>query len=798
MKKLLFLAALVFATLQVNAANVDKTTAQQSAQRFLMSQTAQGRYMASTPTIKWTHEAKSINAQAAYYVVNTDRGYVIVSGDDRAREILAYGPNSLDDMNDLPGAMKLILKKYQKQLEYLQAHPDAKVQKRANRGGISVAPLFTTAWAQGKPYNMKTPKKGYGSDPYCKVGCAAVALAQVMNYWNYPATSPALPGYVTETHQYQIDALPEYTFDWEHMLDTYRTNTDQYSDQIIDAISWLMRYVGQAMNMDYATDQSGAEYDEIDQAIRTFGFDPGYSIQMKWDYDDGTVNYTEEEWAELVQSELVAGRPLIYCAFDMSSDSTGIGGHAFNVDGYDAETDLYHVNFGMSADKNTYYAMNAFTLDNGMTVYDFYPLIFANLQPPTGPAAPRMVVSPTTLNMECYAGENTTATFTVAGLDLTDDITVTVNDEAGVFTTDVATIAVADAASKTVTVTYAPQVVGTNNATITLSTPGGQDVTVTLNGTATAAPLEVYTPVMQPANEEKITLTSFRADWTDETPAENVASYTLEVNEKPGAGGLLAEADWSNVPSSGYANAYLPEGWEVGPYSIYNEGGSISITSDSYIRTNALDLSGFDKVTVVFSTKAYYSWTPSAITVKTSIDSEYYELTNANEFTEYTVVLDCTDSEQIEFFANSYYPQLKWVKIYAGELTAPALRAMEEGNETHRLITGITGKSYTVENLLAEGTFLYKVKAVYTDGTESAWSNTETVTLFDNAPAFIRGDVDGDGNVGIADVTALVDYILNGDEAEVNIAAADADQNGEIGISDVTALVDFLLSSAWE
>ena len=148
MKKLLFLAALVFATLQVNAANVDKTTAQQSAQRFLMSQTAQGRYMASTPTIKWTHEAKSINAQAAYYVVNTDRGYVIVSGDDRAREILAYGPNSLDDMNDLPGAMKLILKKYQKQLEYLQAHPDAKVQKRANRGGISVAPLFTTAWAQ--------------------------------------------------------------------------------------------------------------------------------------------------------------------------------------------------------------------------------------------------------------------------------------------------------------------------------------------------------------------------------------------------------------------------------------------------------------------------------------------------------------------------------------------------------------------------------------------------------------------------------------------------------------------------
>jgi hypothetical protein len=185
------------------------------------------------------------------------------------------------------------------------------------------------------------------------VGCTATSLAQVMKYWEYPEKAPAMDGYTCKDSGIRVPALPEYTFDWEHMLDTYRTNTDQYSDQIIDAISWLMRYVGQAMNMDYATDQSGAEYDEIDQAIRTFGFDPGYSIQMKWDYDDGTVNYTEEEWAELVQSELVAGRPLIYCAFDMSSDSTGIGGHAFNVDGYDAETDLYHVNFGMSADKNT-------------------------------------------------------------------------------------------------------------------------------------------------------------------------------------------------------------------------------------------------------------------------------------------------------------------------------------------------------------------------------------------------------------------------------------------------------------
>ena len=266
------------------------------------------------------------------------------------------------------------------------------------------------------------------------------------------------------------------------------------------------------------------------------------------------------------------------------------------------------------------------------------------------------------------------------------------------------------------------------------------------------------------------------------------------MKEKPGAGGLLADVDWSTATGSAY-NA-LPEGWTVGDYSIFFDEGGIAITTDSYIKTDVLDLAGCDKVTVVMRAKNYYGWTASTVTVKTSVDEKTLDL--ANSYADYTIVLNCAESDQVEFFATAWNPTIQAIKIYAGEVTAPALRAMEDGNETYRLITGITDKFYTVENLLAEGTFLYKVKAIYTDGTESAWSNTETVTLFDNAPAFIRGDVDGDGNVGIADVTALVDYILNGDEAEVNLAAADADQNGEIGISDVTALVDFLLSSVWE
>ena len=58
-----------------------------------------------------------------------------------------------------------------------------------------------------------------------------------------------------------------------------------------------------------------------------------------------------------------------------------------------------------------------------------------------------------------------------------------------------------------------------------------------------------------------------------------------------------------------------------------------------------------------------------------------------------------------------------------------------------------------------------------------------------------RGDVDGDGNVNIADVTALIDMLLSGNTA--GNAAADCNQDGGVNIADVTALIDFLLSGHW-
>lgn len=60
-------------------------------------------------------------------------------------------------------------------------------------------------------------------------------------------------------------------------------------------------------------------------------------------------------------------------------------------------------------------------------------------------------------------------------------------------------------------------------------------------------------------------------------------------------------------------------------------------------------------------------------------------------------------------------------------------------------------------------------------------------------PTIIRGDVNDDHDVTIADVSALIDYLLTGDVTPFNEANADVNQKDGITIADVSALIDMLL-----
>ena len=62
-------------------------------------------------------------------------------------------------------------------------------------------------------------------------------------------------------------------------------------------------------------------------------------------------------------------------------------------------------------------------------------------------------------------------------------------------------------------------------------------------------------------------------------------------------------------------------------------------------------------------------------------------------------------------------------------------------------------------------------------------------------PEILIGDVNGNGMVDIADVTRLIDYLLDSENTVIDNVAADVYPDGEISIRDLTALIDMLLES---
>ena len=63
--------------------------------------------------------------------------------------------------------------------------------------------------------------------------------------------------------------------------------------------------------------------------------------------------------------------------------------------------------------------------------------------------------------------------------------------------------------------------------------------------------------------------------------------------------------------------------------------------------------------------------------------------------------------------------------------------------------------------------------------------------------ARLRGDVNDDGSVTIADVTFLIDSLLSGTTSNIDLEVADCDLDGTVSIGDVTALIDYLLGGNW-
>ena len=479
------------------------------------------------------------------------------------------------------------------------------------------------------------------------------------------------------------------------------------------------------------------------------------------------------------------GRPVVYCAYDYD-DWYGWSGHAFNVDGYNPTDNTYHVNWGWSGSGNGNFVLNAFS--SGGYTFNIEQQMIMGIQPPL--QGPGIKVSPSKLEMEGLVGKTATATFTVKGQELTNVITLTLNDESGSFSIDANSVAVSEQeGGKVITVTYAPQASGNHTATITLSSPGVDNKTVTINGVAS---LETYTPELLPANEALINLTQFRADWNDETPDQNVGSYTLEVSSRPYVE-LLATID-ASIYSGSYESMTLTAPWSgsnvyVGYGSIYFNNGYYG---DGYISYTVPEGYTNEIFTMQITTVTGYYGSGNLTVGSNQTAALGHQFTYGETYTWY-VTASAGEKITITSTDGSYSPEMAMIKVYVGDVNElNSLKAHEEGDANYRLITGITDKFYTVKDLTAAGTFNYRVMALYTDGTQSRWSKVQQVTLFENGNVHQPGDVDHDGSVGISDVSALIDYLLGAESSGCAICA-DVDEDGAVNIADLSALIDILL-----
>ena len=102
-------------------------------------------------------------------------------------------------------------------------------------------------------------------------------------------------------------------------------------------------------------------------------------------------------------------------------------------------------------------------------------------------------------------------------------------------------------------------------------------------------------------------------------------------------------------------------------------------------------------------------------------------------------------------------------------------------------------KPYVIKELNPDSKYEVQVQAVYDDGATGEWSPVVTFTTLDGLQV---GDVNKDGTITIADVTALVNIILGKDSEQPYLydhGASDLNHDGMLTIADVTALVNIIL-----
>ena len=337
MKKISFLLMCLFSSMMMQAGEITEAQALQKAQQIL-----KGRQLVK-------ERARTRGAEAtspAYYVFNAEAngGFAIIASNDQMPEVLGYAEQGHLNLAQVPDNVKWLLDYYEgiaKSLKKSSA-PGRRAGTRSASERTELVPLLNTKWNQDGIYQDQCPDI---SGTKTLTGCVATAMAQVVNFFQWPLNSVReAVGYTSnkDDAEKKIDlpSLPARKFNWFNMTD--------------GDIAWLMRYCGQSVLMDYKTDESTSSPSSIPGAlISVFNFSKGVDLVDR-------KEFTDEEWEQALYHEIELGRPVIYSGFKNKK------GHTFVLHGY--KNGQFYINWGWGGDFDGYFALTSLTPgDNDFT-----------------------------------------------------------------------------------------------------------------------------------------------------------------------------------------------------------------------------------------------------------------------------------------------------------------------------------------------------------------------------------------------------------------------------------------------
>lgn len=409
MKHLFFISLMMLSTIAM-AETVSQSEALSKAQNFLKSRNSS--YTRANEPLTLVHQAGSSN-ETYYYVFNHSAGgFIIIGGDDAAREILGYSDKGSFDLTTLPDNMRWLLTEYETQISHaIRAIKNGAKpiypQGHTRASKPDVMPLLgegsnAIEWSQQSPYNLGINKYRSSTDTKYYTGCVPTATAQVMRYYQHPAKDMGLrfPEIDLKYGGTAPAIASDFSYNWTNMKPQYSSDSYSYTDPDVYDLANLMYRLGRSVDATYRNPgnpenrgTSSSPRKMAESLMMHFGYDRSI-------FDANREFYSDSQWEDLIYGEVASGRPVIYTAHDERSTEL-YSEHSFVCDGYLASTDTYHINWGRGGHDNGYFAItgsNALSIPSLDHYYTSDHQAIINIKPDAGGDYVRMLsASPFTI-----------------------------------------------------------------------------------------------------------------------------------------------------------------------------------------------------------------------------------------------------------------------------------------------------------------------------------------------------------------------------------------------------------------